>query len=586
MPSTTAMFTAMSGLNANARNIDVIGNNIANSNTTAFKSSRLLFSTMFSRTIRGGTPPGDVTGGTNPYQIGLGVATAGTQRNTSGGTINNTGDQRDLAIDGSGYFVVRRGEDQFYTRAGAFRTNALNELVTVSGERLQGFGVDDNFNVVPGVMMDLSVPLGALTIAEATSRVRFAGNLDADGPLPAQGSRITLGGTATSGFIAIAGANPAPATGNRVEATTRLVDIESPTLPGSGTPRFADGQTLRLSGAEKGTSVVPTATLDITDTTTLQDLADFLTAALGIGAVPATNPDGGAPGVAIDPVTGVLTIVGNPGEVNDLTIETDDLMLLDASGAQVAAPFATAKAASADGESVRTTFVVFDSLGAPVTLSLTMSLESRGDLGTTWRYYVESDDATGTALQVGTGTIGFDTRGQPTGTIPEVIIIDRTGTGADTPLTIDLDFTGNGEGGMTALADADSSVAATFRDGSPIGTLTAFGVGADGTLTGAFSNGLTRTLGLVALATFSNDAGLEDVGSNLFRVTGNSGTAAIGNPGEFGAGRIVGGALEQSNVDLSEEFIKLVLSSTGFSANSRVIRTTDELMQQLLVLGR
>lgn len=586
MPSTVALFTAMSGLNANTRSIDVIGNNIANSGTIGFKSSRMLFSNMYSRTISAGTAPGETSGGTNPFQVGLGTRTAGTQRNTASGTITTTGDARDLAVDGNGYFVVRRGEDTLYTRAGAFRNNALNQLITPTGEVLQGYGVNDAFNIVPGRLGDISIPLGAMTIAEPTRNVRFSGNLDADGPMPGVGSSIALTGTASLGFVAVSGASPAPGAGNRVEGTTRLVDVEDPSLPGSGTALFAAGQSIRITGAEKGSRTVPDATLDITSATTLGDLLTFLEGALGIETTVGPNPDGATPGVSLDPATGAITITGNTGTVNDLTIDQADLRLLDASGGLVRYPMTIAKGASADGESVRTTFIAYDSLGAPVSLDLTWVLDSRGNTGTTWRWYAESADATGVATQVGTGTFSFDTSGQPLTTTPASVSVDRSGTGADSPMVINFEFGGSDSAGVTALADTRSAIAATFRDGSPRGTLVAFGVGADGIVTGAFTNGLTRTLGQVALATFANDAGLEDVGGNLFRTAPNSGEAVMAPPGTLAAGRLVGGALEQSNVDLSEEFIKLVLSSTGFSANARVIRTTDELMQQLLVVGR
>ena len=105
-------------------------------------------------------------------------------------------------------------------------------------------------------------------------------------------------------------------------------------------------------------------------------------------------------------------------------------------------------------------------------------------------------------------------------------------------------------------------------------------------IVGAFTNGLTRPLGQVALATFSNNDGLVEVGSNMFTTGPNSGTPQVTSPQTLGAGRIIGGALELSNVDLSQEFINLILASTGYSAASRVITTTDQLMQQLLVLGR
>lgn len=584
MSLTTAAFTGLTGLVANSRQIDVAGDNIANVNTTAFKSSRMLFSTMFSQTRSNGTPPGDTTGGTNPFQVGLGVKTAGTQRNFTGGTINATGDQRDLAIDGDGFFMVQRDGANYFTRAGAFRQNAANELVTVNGERLQGYMVDENFNLVTGALTNLSIPVGSLTIAEATRNVRFSGNLNANGTLPTRGSLVEVRGTPTAGLRAVAGANPAPGAGNLIEATTRLLDVEDPLLPGTGSPIFQVGQAIELRGAEKGGRTLPAATLVIDTATTIGDLQTFLTQALGIDTS-VTNPDGATPGVAIDPATGVLSITGNTGTVNDFDIAATDIRLLDTAGTYVRSPFVTNDAANADGESVRTSFIVYDSLGTPVSVDLTMVLAGRDSTGTQWRYFVESEGDSDLALQVGTGTLGFDTGGRLiTSAIPPVVI-DRAGTGAASPLQINLSFAG-GEDNVTALTDDRSQIAATFRDGSALGTLAGFGIGADGIITGTFSNGLARTVGQVVLAKFTNNEGLSSIGDNLFIPTANSGNAVVITPGTLGAGQIVGGALEASNVDLGEEFIKLIMSSTGYSAASRVIRTADELMQQLLVLGR
>ncbi|MBK7294569.1 MAG: flagellar hook-basal body complex protein [Holophagaceae bacterium] len=208
MPSTTALYSALSGLNANARNIDVIGNNIANINTTAFKSARLMFSSIYSRTVSNGTPPGDTSGGTNPYQIGFGVNVAGTQRNFNNGGLTATGDARDMAVEGDGFFVVQSGSETRYTRAGAFRQNAQQDLITIGGDKLQGYGVDADFNVVTGALVDVNIPIGGLPVAQATQNVTISGNLKADGVLPSHGSLTTLGGSTTAGFRAISTATP------------------------------------------------------------------------------------------------------------------------------------------------------------------------------------------------------------------------------------------------------------------------------------------------------------------------------------------------------------------------------------------
>lgn len=586
MASTTALFTSLSGLSVETRRLDVIGNNIANVNTTAFKGSRLHQANQNPRTFSLGTEPTALLGGTNPMQVGTGTMVAGIQRDTVGGTISPTGSPTDVAIDGAGYFVLRGGQDRFYTRAGAFTINQNNELVTIEGERVQGWGVNDNFQVQRGQLGDVAIELGALTIAQATSRVRFNGVLDAGGAAAQLGSRTLLGGGDGQGLAAIGGV---PLT-----VDTPLLGLEDPLQRGTGTPMFADGQTLQLGerntvgdgqqirGAEKGGRTLPVSQLAIGAATTIADLLGFLTSALGIQ--PGVGPDAG---VALDEANGQVVITGNPGQANTLDIETSDIVLLDAQGQTTGRnPFVAQTLRQADGESQRTPFFVFDSLGSMVLADLTMVLENKTDAGTTWRYYVESDEADGgTALT--TGLIEFDTNGNLRQAEPVGVVLNRGPTGATQPLAFDLLFQGDGSR-LQALdvSDGEARIAVDDQDGLPAGTLNAFGIGQDGVISGSFTNGLSRPIGQIALATFANAQGLGDAGGNRFRAGPNSGEAIITEPGGFGTGRTLGGQLEQSNIDLSREFIGLILAQTGYTANARVIRTTDELLQQLAVLGR
>jgi flagellar hook protein FlgE len=583
MASTTAIFTGLTGLNANSKNIDVIGNNVANVNTTAYKSSRMLFSTAMSRTINEGSQPGDTTGGTNPFQIGYGVNIAGTQRNFNTGVTSATGDGRDLSIDGGGFFAVTKGQETLYTRAGAFRPNAEQELVTISGERLQGYGVDAGYNVISGSLGAIRVPVGELKIAQATTRATFSGNLNSDGALPTTGARVTLGGSLTSGLRTLSTATPPPPA--VVENTSLLTSIEDPQLPGSDTPLFASGQIIELRNAEKGAKIVPTARLTITPTTTLADLSLFLSDGLGLETTVGANPDGLAPGVSLDTATGLFTIVGNTGTVNDLALDSADVRLLSSTGDFIRSPLAAQKLSASTGESVRTSFTAFDSLGSEVAIDVSIVMDGRDSSGTRWRYYASSPDNSDLSTQIATGTLRFDTDGQPINPTPATILVNRAETGAASPLSISLDFA-SGTNGLTALSDDRSEFSATFRDGSPLGTLASYSIARDGVITGSFTNGLTRTLGQVVLATFNNAEGLVEASGNMFRPGSNSGTAVLTAPGGFGTGELVSGALETSNVDLGEEFTKMIMASTGYSASSRVIRTADELLQQLLVLGR
>ncbi len=573
MASTTAMFTGLTGLNANARTLDVIGNNIANVNTTAYKSNRMLFASQFARNLSLGSEPSDTSGGSNPAQIGLGVTIAGTQRNFNSGSLSTTGDQRDLAIDGDGLFLVNRGTQRYYTRSGAFRQDSANNIVTVSGERLQGYGIDDNFNIVTGTLTDLNIPVGQLRLAEATSEVRFTGNLNTNtnAVTASRGSRFQ--------FAPLNDLTATPAT-----SATLLTAIDNGAIAGNQA-LFAVGQQLEVNGAEKGGKQVPVARLDITATTTVADYLTFLNEALGLNPAAGANPDGLTPGATID-AAGVIAVVGNIGSVNDLNIDLNSIRQLNSTGTSIGTPFAPTRTSTADGESVRHTFVAYDSLGSEVRVDLTMVLAARtGGTGTTWQYFVESGDAAGIDTRVGSGTIDFDTQGRAINPAPLNVTVDRTGSGALSPMSFDLLFQ-SPNATVTALADTRSSLAATFQNGTPVGVLNSYSVGQDGVITGSFSNGQTRRVGQVVLAKFSNPEGLVDIGSNLFAVGPNSGTPVVAPPTTLGTGRIVGGALEQSNVDLAQEFINMILASTGYSASSRVITTTDQLVQQLLALGR
>src|SRR5262249_44241144 len=161
-------------------------------------------------------------------------------------------------------------------------------------------------------------------------------------------------------------------------------------------------------------------------------------------------------------------------------------------------------------------------LGTPLNVNVTTVLESNDDTGTTWHFFATSADDTDAKVFdpantsfpgsiVGGGTISFDNDGKLTSSSGTSVQISRAGTGANTPLTIALDFDK-----MTSLTSTQSQMLPANQDGKPIGTLTSFSIGGDGTITGSFDNGLNSTLGQVAIATFDNNQGLVDRGSNMF----------------------------------------------------------------------
>ncbi|MFK7961426.1 MAG: flagellar hook protein FlgE [Phycisphaerales bacterium] len=587
MPSMTSLFTGLSGLNANARKLDTIGNNIANVNTTAFKSNRMIFAPTFSRTFSLGTAPNENTGGSNPGQVGLGVSIAGTQRNFNNGSISTTGVSTDIAIEGDGFFIAERAGQQLYTRAGSFQRNERNDLVTISGEQLLGYEVDSQFNVVRGNLKPLNVPLGTLTLAEATRNVVFNGNLNASGPKPTTGSVHT-----TRQFFTDVGlTNPADPTTDLTDPSVQLYIDD-----GSGGQFLAfqggePGAAITIRGAEKGgkdlgeqtfqfSAAEPVAGIDETGQT-MDDLLTWLDSVLGLSSVEIDGQDLGG-GIRME--NGAIVVEGNEGVVQDLDLESGDFTVTN-NGAGIGTPFFFNRSAVADGESVRTSFFAFDSLGTPLNVDLTYVLQDTQETeGTTWQFIAESTDTAESDRIVGLGTVKFDSNGRFVSATNQSVTLSRD-NGAVSPLVVDLEFD-SGSDAITALTDTASNLAAVFQDGSAIGTLTTFSIGETGLLTGAFTNGLTRTIGQVAIGKFSNPEGLVDIGNNLFGIGPNSGDPIITEPLNFGTGRLLGGALELSNVDLSQEFIDMILTSTGYSASSRVIQTTDELIDQLLVLGR
>ena len=572
MGLTTALYTSLSGMIANSEAITVSGNNIANVNTTGFKSSRASFETQISQFISGGTAPTADSGGTNPTQVGLGVRVGSVTRDFSNGALQATGVNTDLAIEGSGFFILNLDGTQLYTRAGTFALDRDSKLVNPDGGQVQGFSVDANFQVVDGVLDDLVIPIGSLTLAEATGTVQFAGNLNAGGDAATVGANINSGAL----FSDAAATTPAIA----ADALTTLFDTD-------GNQLFNPSDVLTLTGARKGGLILPDSTFEIgaANTTasdangdTVQSLLDFFEAVLGIdNTVP-----GATAGVTVSGA-GEIVIEGNTGTSNDLEVETGNLILNQ--GATPELPLDFSKQNDADGESVRTTFFAFDSLGNPMTLDLTVVLEQKTNTGTIWRFYVQSEDDSDLARAMSTGTLDFDTNGELIAVTDNAFTIDRDGSGAFAPQQMTLEFE-NPDGTVSALTSTNSQLAVVVQDGSPMGTLEDFSVATDGRVIGIFSNSLLRDLGQIGVAQFANPQGMEAVGDNLFRPSANTGSIAVVAPGEGGSGRIVGGALELSNVDLTQQFINLITASNGFAASSRVLSTSDRLIQELLAIMR
>jgi flagellar hook protein FlgE len=545
MGLSTALFNGVSGLNTIAESLNVIGDNLANVNTPAFKASTALFETVFSQTLSGATVPTSNLLGTNPVQLGLGTKLATIDRNFAQGSLNGTGNLGDLAMQGTGFFILSDGSDVAYTRDGSFGVSVDGRLVDpATGLRVQGWQAVNGVVTPTGSVGDIIIPLG-LSIVQETSNALFSGNFDGAGVTATTGN-VLLGPALTVG-------------GGAAGAGSLLVALDGLDL--------VNGDVITISGRKGGADI--SFTFDVTNATTLGDLADAIETGFGIVDGDVTIAAGGEIQIESD--------LGTANAITDVIMTADD-------GAGVARPLfntlfnpgglsAFTETTAADGESfVLSGLTVYDSLGNAVPLSVTFTRTGPNEL----QYLAESPLGT----SVGSGTITYDNDGQFLSVDNDLIAIDRSGTGATTPLTVTLDFSN------TTFLSGENTLALASQDGYPIGSLEEYFVGLNGIITGAFTNGLSLILGQVATASFPNQKGLLAVGDNLYITSGNSGEPIVGVAGTGGRGTIVQGFLEGSNTDLATEFTNIIIAQRGFQANARTITTADTLLEEVINLAR
>ncbi len=281
-------------------------------------------------------------------------------------------------------------------------------------------------------------------------------------------------------------------------------------------------------------------------------------------------------GNLVDSVTGYRV----QGATGDITISST------ATSAPVASTRATFTGNLDSTEATAATYVatisINDSLGESHNLTLTFTKSATAGAYT---YAVTEGDSAMSINTGGTGTIQFSGTGTITAGATGSITLDFT-NGAASAQAVTLDFgSATNPSGVTGYASS-STLALASQNGFASGTLQSFSIGTDGTINGTFSNGRVQALGTIRMATFANAAGLSKVGSNLYRETSNSGVANMGDPGTGGRGTLAPGSLEGSNVDLADEFTKLIVAQRGFQANARVITTSDEVLQEAVNLKR
>ena len=234
---------------------------------------------------------------------------------------------------------------------------------------------------------------------------------------------------------------------------------------------------------------------------------------------------------------------------------------------------------AAVGETVKSSIEVVDALGATHTVGIELAKAG----GNTWTMTLT--DAAGTALGA-PATVTFDPATGAVAAPATAPSFTLTPGGGAPPLTFEVSLGSTGSTAALTQFGGTTTAAALGQDGSETGYLRSFAIADDGTVSGVFSNGQSATLARLAVATFNNPAGMVKAGDAHFRANGATGDAQLGVPGTAGRGTLAVGTLEMSNVDLAQEFTNLIIAQRGFQANSRVITSSDELLQDLVNLKR
>jgi flagellar hook protein FlgE len=574
----SSLFAGVSGLNANGTALSVIGNNVANLATVGFKGSKATFADLISSSI---------SGGSGAIQTGIGVALTSVQGDFSQGSLATSSNVLDLAIDGNGFYVVKDAQGgTFYTRAGMFRLDKNNDVVDPSGFKLQGF-LADTTGTITGTIGDVSLP-STTASPKATTTALVAANLNSGTAIT--GLEGNLVGSATSATTSAAGNN------------SFTINLNG---DGVKTVTVANG----LTGTALATAI-QNAVRGLTPTD------PFLQAAY-TGFTVSVNG------------SGVFTFTsGMSGTANDSTANTGNVVIAANGADTLAANLNLLTGTATTGtdfllsnptgtSNFSTSMTVYDSLGNSHLLTTYFTKVGAN----TWNYNVVASandvvtanynsaniDTTLNIVKVGSGTLTFNTDGTldresvvkryntgtvagAVGTVPDQLQIDFNGATANQLIVMNFGTSvttdgGNGLDGTTQFGSTSALVQQT-QDGYAAGSLQAFSVDANGTISGRFSNGQLRALAQVVLARFPDPIGLTRTGKNTFAQSGNSGQPVTGAPDSAGLGSVKSNSLELSNVDLGQSFIDMIAAQRGFQANSRVITTSDEILQELVNLKR
>ncbi|MBI5867649.1 MAG: flagellar hook-basal body complex protein [candidate division Zixibacteria bacterium] len=637
-----SLFAGVSGLRNHMVRMNLVGDNIANINTIGFKTGRVTFREALVQTLRGAGRPSATSGGFNPVQLGLGMNVATVDNSFSQGGLETTGQLTDLALQGSGFFILSDGKQEYYTRAGAFNMDANSNLVNpANGFFVQGKMANTDGTIPATTAIgNIMLPFGQQDPAKSTTQVFLANNLDStattsSASLFSAGSTnidsvtgLAADGAGGTHTLTITGVQPTNST-----LTTAIVGgtTETATLSSLGVTQAGldAGFTLSVDG---GTSVPITG---LTLTSTVADLVAAISKIKGVestfvtasGQIRLTRSYAGA-GSAYNITTNVSVagdianrIFGatagsalniNNGTANTfvvsdvfqpngglsplpaqnlgVTLNSTTGLVTGISGlgkggvsiissSQLAA--GTAVIRTADTQHA-TSISVYDSQGGKHTVVFTFTKQVTPNMWR-WKATMAGNEIARSGDQ---GTLSFNSNGSLANftfdDLSSSLSIDPNNGAAVMDMKL-FPGTGGDFDGLTGFAASFSAIAKN-QNGYGMGMLDKISIDDRGVITGIFTNGVSRTLAQIILADFNNASGLLKAGDTMFTASANSGDPVRGVAGATINASISSGALEGSNVDLAEEFTNVIVSQRGFQANARVISTSDQMLNELVNL--
>lgn len=547
-----SMYSAVSGLKTHQTRMDVIGNNIANVNTVAFKSSSVTFSDILYQTTSNasGANATTGTGGVNAKQIGLGTTAAATKVSiTSAGASETTGNPFDIRLtdkNSTNFFIVNNGSENVFTRSGSFYVDGSGNLcMSSTGYTVMGWQVDETTGEIRKDTVSalrIMQEKNLTSAPEATTQATIAGVLDEnDADVKSDAGKVmnlnfydNLGYQYTAKFAIKATAKD----GEYTVELTAILDSNNKNI----TEGFTQAQMKDIFG----------------DTDTKTTIASYSSTLPGCGyTYDATN------GKLTNTATGAEVTIDKNGTLADGTGKT----IKDVFGVSEGNLKNIKDSAAATNDDY-----VFENV-------------DNGD--GTHSYQIIKTSAT-SSLKFNTEDGKFKSIGNGTEKSVELNLnnakLNKNGNFQN--ITVDFSQCLNYSGKSTIGADA-GAVDGTTGKGRKLGAMTGIFIDTSGRIYGTYDNGNTELLGQIAVAQFSNASGLEKVGESCYRTTLNSGEFdGIGVEISADGSSMTTGELEMSNVDLSSEFTSMITTQRGFQANSRVITTSDTLLEELVNLKR